>query len=319
MRIIQKLKWWIAVFAVLVGVGLANVAGVRAAGESSLTFGPTSQRISLKPGEKYRSSVIVSNPATSEGNTKFRLFVAPYTITNDPYDTSFDQINTYTQMADWITLDQTEGELKPNDNIEIGFTVEVPETAPAGGQYAAIVAQDMTNIGNGGGGNVQIANISAVASVVVADVAGQAREYGEIFENNMPTFVMNAPFVASAGVKNTGNVHTDAKSILQVWPLFSDEEIYTNEESEDNEQLVLPDTTRYFFNTWEDVPAVGIFRARQTVTIFGETAVNEKIIVVCPLWLLFIMIFLIALLLIWFATIIVKKIRKNKKSVKTEA
>ena len=48
MRIIQKLKWWIAVFAVLVGVGLANVAGVRAAGESSLTFGPTSQRISLK-------------------------------------------------------------------------------------------------------------------------------------------------------------------------------------------------------------------------------------------------------------------------------
>ena len=64
------------------------------------------------------------------------------------------------------------------------------------------------------------------------------------------------------------------------------------------------------------MPAVGIFRARQTVTIFGETAVNEKIIVVCPLWLLFIVIFLIALLLIWFVTVIVKKVRKGKDNKK---
>ena len=302
----------ICAMAAMLCTGTTYAEGVA----SSLTFGPTSQRISLKPGEEYRSSVVVSNPATSEGNLKFMLYVAPYSVANDDYDPVFDKIGTYTQMAEWITLDKTEGELSPNDNMEIGFTITVPETAPAGGQYAAIVAQDMTRFGEGGGG-VQISSIDAVASVVVADVAGQTREYGEIFENNMPTFVMSAPFVASAGVKNTGNVHTDAKSVLQIWPLFSDEEIYTNEESEDNEQLVLPDTTRYFFNTWEDVPAVGIFRARQTVTIFNETSVNEKIIVICPLWLLFIMIFLIALLLIWFVTIIIKKVRKSKaKKVK---
>lgn len=287
--------------------------------ESSLTFGPTSQRISLKPGETYRSSVIVSNPAMSENDLKFQLYVAPYSVANDDYDPVFDKVGTYTQIVDWITLDKTEGTLKPNDNMEIGFTVKVPKDVPAGGQYAAIVAQDVTSFDSANNNGVQISGISAVASVVVADVAGQTREYGEVFENNMPTFVMSAPFVASAGVKNTGNVHTDAKSVLQVWPLFSDEEIYTNEESEDNDKLVLPDTTRYFFNTWEDVPVVGIFRAKQTVTIFGETSVNEKIIVICPLWLLFIVIFLIALLLVWFVTIIIKKVRKSKdKEAKAE-
>ena len=318
MNIVRKIGMVVVAIAMLMGVCI-GVASVSAAGESSLTFGPTSQRVSLQPGEKYRSSVIVSNPATSADDTKFALFVYPYTVTNDNYDPAFDKMNTYTQIVDWITLDKTEGTLAPNDNMEIGFTIDVPEDAPAGGQYAAIVAQDMTNLENNNSGNVQIASISAVGSIVVADVAGQTREYGEIFENNMPTFVMSAPFTASAGVKNTGNVHTDAKSVLQIWPLFSGEEIYTNEESEDNEQLVLPDTTRYFFNTWEDVPVVGIFRARQTVTIFDETSVNEKIIVICPLWLLFIVIFLIVLLLIWFVTIIVRKVRKSKnKKEKTE-
>ena len=296
------------------------ISNVHAEGtESSLTFGPTSQRISLKPGETYRSSVIVSNPAMSENDLKFQLYVAPYSVANDDYDPVFDKVGTYTQIVDWITLDKTEGTLKPNDNVEIGFSVKVPEDVPAGGQYAAIVAQDVTSFDSANNNGVQISGISAVASVVVADVTGQTREYGEVFENNMPTFVMSAPFVASAGVKNTGNVHTDAKSVLQVWPLFSDEEIYTNEESEDNDKLVLPDTTRYFFNTWEDVPVVGIFRAKQTVTIFGETSVNEKIIVICPLWLLFIVIFLIALLLIWFVTVIIKKVRKSKaKEAKAE-
>ena len=314
------MKWFkIIVCAIMCGVATVSYMGnVYAEGaESSLTFGPTSQRISLKPGETYRSSVIVSNPAMSENDLKFQLYVAPYSVANDDYDPVFDKVGAYTQIVDWITLDKTEGTLKPNDNMEIGFTVKVPEDVPAGGQYAAIVAQDVTSFDSANNNGVQISGISAVASVVVADVAGQTREYGEVFENNMPTFVMSAPFVASAGVKNTGNVHTDAKSVLQVWPLFSDEEIYTNEESEDNGKLILPDTTRYFFNTWEDVPAIGIFRAKQTVTIFGETSVNEKIIVICPLWLLFIVIFLIALLLIWFVTIIVRKVRKSKaKKVK---
>lgn len=309
----------VAIIAAVCAASSIRMASAETSTTSSLTFGPTSQRVSLKPGEKYRSSVVVSNPATSTGDTKFSLYVSPYTVTNDDYDPAFDQMGTYTQIVDWIELDKTEGTLAPNTNMEIGFTVNVPEDAPAGGQYAAIVAQDMTGLDGGSNSGLQIGSISAVGSIVVADIAGQTREYGEIVENNVPSFVFNPPYTASAGVKNTGNVHTDATSILQIWPLFSDEEVYTNEESEDNAKLVLPDTTRYFFNTWADAPAMGVFRARQTVTIFGETSVNEKIIVLCPMWLLFVVIFLIALLAIWIITMIVRKVRRSKaKKTKAE-
>lgn len=316
MKTIKK----VAILILLAVMGLFVVPHGALASDAgnSLTFGPTSQRVSLRPGEKYRSSVIVSNPANSTKDTKFILYVRPYSVINEDYDPAFDQMGTYTQIVDWITLDKTEGIVAPNDNMEIGFTIQVPEDAPAGGQYAAIVAQDVTDLSDNNNG-VQIGSISAVGSIVVADVAGQTREYGEIVENSLPGFSFNAPYTTSAGVKNTGNVHTDAKSVLQIWPLFSDEEVYTNEESEDNGKLVLPDTSRYFFNTWNDAPVFGIFRARQTVTIFDETSVNEKIIVLCPMWLLFIIIFFVALILIWCVTMIVKGVRKHKaKKIKLD-
>ena len=50
-----------------------------------------------------------------------------------------------------------------------------------------------------------------------------------------------------------------------------------------------------------DLPMVGIFRAKQTVKIFGETSVVEKTIIVCPLWLLFVIVLAIVMILIWLA------------------
>ena len=86
------MKWLkIIVCAIMCGVATVSYMGnVHAEGvESSLTFGPTSQRISLKPGETYRSSVIVSNPAMSENDLKFQLYIAPYSVANDDYDDIF--------------------------------------------------------------------------------------------------------------------------------------------------------------------------------------------------------------------------------------
>ena len=42
----------------------------------------------------------------------------------------------YTQMADWITIHEPTGTLMPNEAKELSFTIEVPENAPGGGQYA---------------------------------------------------------------------------------------------------------------------------------------------------------------------------------------
>ena len=292
-------KVFISVVALTLMFGL-NINTVFAKGEASesLVFGPTSQRISLEPGETYRGSIYISNPAYSTEDAKYSLSVSPYGVSNEDYDPVFDQKTTYTQIVDWITLDETEGSVKPNEKKDIGFTINVPYNAPAGGQYATIMAQDVTYQGHSASGDVlEITNITAIGSIIAADVAGETVEKGEILENSIPSFLFTSPLTTNARVKNHGNVHTDAEYVLQVWPLFSNEEICTNEEKPDTD-VVLPDTERYHTQNC-DLPMVGIFRAKQTVKIFGETSITERTVFVCPLWLLAIVIFAIILIIMW--------------------
>lgn len=305
-------KVFISVAALTLMFGL-NINTVFAEGEASesLVFGPTSQRISLEPGETYRGSIYISNPAYSTEDAKYSLSVSPYGVSNENYDPVFDQKTTYTQIVDWITLDETEGSVKPNEKKDIGFTINVPYDAPAGGQYATIMAQDVTYQGQSASGDVlEITNITAIGSIIVADVAGETVEKGEILENSIPSFLFTSPLTTNARVKNHGNVHTDAEYVLQVWPLFSNEEICTNEEKPDTD-VVLPETEKYHTQSC-DLPAVGIFRAKQTVKIFGETSITEKMVIVCPIWLIFIILFIIFALIFYF----VAKVKARKKAAK---
>ena len=271
-------------------------------------FGPTSQEIFLKPGESYRSSVYISNPNDSMNDVKILLYVTPYNIINEQYDPSFDQETSYNQIVKWITLDQTEFVLSPNEKIDVGFTIEVPEDAPGGGQYAAIIAQNYIDGDSVNGGGVNITDVTSIGSIVVAQVAGKTKENGQIIENSIPAFLFNNKLTAVSKVKNEGNVHTKAKYTLQVWPLFSDEEICTNEE-EPTKSLIVPDTERVHIEECNQLPIVGIVRAKQTVEIFGEKSEVEKMIFVCPLWLLFLIIAAAILVIMWF----VSRIKRNKE------
>lgn len=299
MKILKKLFVGFVVLGLSALALVMNFSSVSAEDEarSSLVFGPTSQRIVLEPGESYRGSVYISNPAYSVEDARFQLSVTPYGVSNSNYDPTFSEENVYTQIVNWITLDETEGSVSPNEKKDIGFTVNVPEDAPAGGQYATIMAQDTTHLGEGVEGNVSISNITAIGSIVVADVSGETRAEGKITENKLPSFLFSSPLTATALVENNGNVHTEAEYVLQVWPLFSNEEICTNEENPDTD-LILPETEKY--HTQEcDLPAVGIFKAKQTVKIFGEVSTVEQTVFICPLWLLFIILFAIALIIMW--------------------
>ena len=111
-------------------------------------------------------------------------------------------------------------------------------------------------------------------------------------------------------VRNDGNVHTDAKYTLQVWPIFSDEEICTNEEDVTT-SLIMPETKRYHVEKC-DLPNIGMFRVKQVVKIFGEESTFEKMVIVCPVWLLFVIVFIISVVVIWF----VSRVKSRKKSIK---
>ena len=196
----------------------------------------------------------------------------------------------------------------------------MPKDAPAGGQYATIIVQDETSFGTGDGGGVAIEGTVRFASNIFAEVTGETEEKGVIVENIIPSFLLSNSLPAVSLVKNDGNVHTDAEYTLQVWPLFSDEEVCTNAEKEEGSRieggktsLIMPGTERYHTQTCY-LPSIGIYRAKQTVTIFGESSVVEKMVIFCPLWLLFLALFAIVAFVIW----IFMRFGKNGKRHKSE-
>ncbi|MBP5647699.1 hypothetical protein J6X04_00170 [Candidatus Saccharibacteria bacterium] len=314
----KKNKLLLALVAVLGGlslVGLNVFADDTGGTKFTMTISPPRQEITLIPGEVFEGTVEVSNPANAEQNLNYSVTVGSFNFGKDENgktDYSFtdvDTITSYNQIMEWITLGKESGSVAPNTTDVIPFTITVPEDAPAGGQYATIIVQNDTEENDGNSGNVTIQNEIRFAAQIIAKVGGETREKGLIIENSIPSFLFGNPLSTTSVVKNEGNVHTDAEVTLQVWPLFSSEEIYTNEEDPTTVWIV-PNTERLHVEE-RDLPMVGIFKVRQTVKIFGEESVMEKVVFVCPLWLLFIIIFAIILLIMWW-------IRKSKSQPHTK-
>ena len=313
-KITKKIILLLSVFIVSVYLW-ANKTSVYAEDMSSaMVLSPLNQKVILIPGEDYHGSIRISNPNNASQNLDYSVSVGSFSqkSTSDSIDdygeVDSETITSYNQIMDWISLESNNGSVPPNSTDIITFTINVPEDAPAGGQYATLLVRDETDYLGEGSGNVSIKNITGIASIIYAEVAGKTHERGEIIENNIPSFLLDAPLRATSMVFNDGNVHTDAEYTLQVWPMFSDEEICTNEE-EASTSLVMPETKKY--HTEEcNLPHIGIFRARQIVKIFGEESILEKIIIKCPTWLLFIIIFAIFAVVMW----LISRARLRKKS-----
>ncbi|MBQ1528169.1 hypothetical protein IIZ77_00805 [Candidatus Saccharibacteria bacterium] len=87
---------------------------------------------------------------------------------------------------------------------------------------------------------------------------------------------------------------------MQIYPLFSGEEVFANEE-EPKETWVMPEKNLYSSVTWENTPSVGIFRVIYNVEYEGVESKVDKMVIICPLWLLFLIILAIFLIIfrIW--------------------
>ena len=292
-------------FAIFGLIGLSHRAWADDNNEMTtyMTVSPMNQQIILTPGETYRGSIKISNSASSRLPLKYTISIGSFaehgdTDSPDDYGVIDTQVvSHYNQMMDWIKVDPESGEIQPNDIQIINYTIDVPQDAPAGGQYATLLVQNDTN-SDEGNGNVNIQSKFQVASIIYAEVTGETRNDGEIISNEIPHFLTSGPLRASSMVQNNGNVHTNASYTLQVWPLGSDEEICTNEE--DNTQFpVLPETRKYHVETC-NLGVVGVYRAKQTVKIFGETSEVEGIVILCPIWLMLIIVVIIAAIIGYF-------------------
>ena len=250
-------------------------------GKTHLLVSPTKQRVSIEPGTSYKGSFEVHN--SGQEDFHYTVYATPYTVLDESYSVSYDKKNQYSYVADWITFSQTEGHLDPDEEQIINFSVDVPLDAPGGGQYAAFMVETADTRGQH-----NIGVINRVGMVFYASISGETNRCANILDNKISGFLFAPPISATSLVENCGNVHGDAEYILKVWPLFSNEEIYTNEESPAS-RIVLPDTRRFYTTNWESAPGIGLFWTEHTVKIFGKTSTINRLVIIMPLWLVIVL------------------------------
>lgn len=291
---------------------------------SALSVTPMRQAISLMPGDTYTGRVTTYQQGQGDEKLHYQASIVPLTVNDEGgnYSGVFDKESSYTDIVNWVTLtngaetvnydDKIDDYAALGEEVDLVYTISVPEDARGGGHYFAVIVRTVPD--DNTSGNITIADSISIASVVYAEIAGDINIKGTIKDNNIPGFLLNPPITASFMAKNEGNTHSEITYYMQVFPLFSGEEIYTTEENPSTE-YVLPETTRYITQEWDEAPAVGIFRVRQVVyydSTDNEPSITEKIVIICPIWLLFIIIFVIFALVIYF----VMKVKGRKKTAK---
>lgn len=296
-------------FLLALMIALFGVMPVSADGEKPdyrLQISPVRLDLDLEPGTTSTGTFEVQNTGLKAYD--FVLGVDPYSVTDENYSIDSETRTAYTDIVDWITFSQNEGHVEPNQNQEITVTVTVPDDVPAGGQYAMIYAEMVRDDELESTG---VAVNHRVALLVFSEVEGNTRREGQVLETKIPTILFNPPITATSLVENTGNVHTTATYTLQVFPLFGDEEVYTNEENPAT-LTILPETQRFNSISWDGAPQLGIFRVKQTVTIFDDTQTIEKIVFLCPIWFLFLILLIIFFVVFW----LISRARSRKPSNK---
>lgn len=244
----------------------------------------------LDPGDIESGSFKIAN--TGINSFTFNVEVVPYNIIDEHYNPNYNTETNYTKLTKWISYTTDKNTLNPGESTTLNYTITTPEDAPGSGQYAAIaISIPPTNDGN-------INVVGRVAYIIYARVNGETRLEGSVLENNIPGFLLGSPVSASSLVENTGNIDFEAKYNFEVMEAFSDEEVYSNTDQE-VAYRILPETKRFINFSWDGSPQLGLFRVRQTVTVNDKVSVNEKLVFLCPIWLLFLVVFGIIFMIIW--------------------
>lgn len=278
-----------AILAIL--LTLAIIKPVSAVEYNEIQISPSkSATFELNGGDIKTGSFNVNNIGAN--TFTFAVEVTPFTITDESYNPDYNLETNYTKLSKWITYTVDKTTLNPGESAIINYTITTPEDVPGGGQYAAITAA----VASDGEGSVEITG--RVAYIVYAQVNGETRLEGSVLENNIPAFLLGMPVSASSLVENTGNVDFDAEYNFEVLEAFKDEEVYSNTD-EKVTYRILPETKRFINFTWDGSPLLGLFRVRQTVTVNGTASVSEKLVFLCPIWLLFIVVLGIIFIIIW--------------------
>lgn len=273
--------------------------------DTYISMSPTSNTLTLSPGETYTGTLTVANIGAKAFN--YELSAKPFSVTSGKYSLNYGEETAYTEISKWVTYDIKNGHLEPNSTQKVNYIINVPEKVTPGGQYVAMTATTAAkNTDNNNGAEFTIGK--SVAMILYVTIPGNLTHSGEVVENKIPQFFFDPPITVNSLISNHGNIHEDAEYTLEVRSFFGDEIVYTNAKNPVT-HTIFPESERYETIAWEQSPQLGIFKVKQTIKYLGQTSVEEKVVFICPLWLIFLIIFMIFLAFFYIRS----KVKEHKK------
>lgn len=277
---------------------------------NTFTILPMGTDVSLKAGEKVTGSITVLNQQDSKDPFTFKVTVVPYGVVGEEYDADLVTTTEQTQLANWITIENPTGTINPNESVEVNYTINVPENAPGGGQYAAIIVGSDDNSESAS----LVEYVYEMASIVYGKVEGETVHKGAITSHTVPAFSTVPEVAITAQIENEGNVHEYAKIDLTVTNFFSGEEIVSTEEAETKiAEVIMPSTRRQLINNLDNLPSLGVVTVKESISYLGENSVLEQRVIICPLWFLL----LVSCTIISIIAAIIVRVRKSRRKIKS--
>jgi len=125
-------------------------------------------------------------------------------------------------LANWINITNEPLIVPAEQVIEVPFSLNIPQNAPPGGHYAAILVSTRPFFGTNDESNLKISQV--VTSLVFAKVAGTVNELGFIRDFYTTHNLVEKPEVSfELRFENTGNVYLQPQGEIKIFNMWGEE------------------------------------------------------------------------------------------------
>lgn len=216
----------------------------QAADAYALTISPTKIEVSGDPGQTVIGEIELFN---EEGEPKTFYTSSenfePRGETGSPYF-----VGGGTGLASWITTNSSLN-IAPGERVTVPYTIQIPDSASAGGYFAAIFFGSQAPQSTDGGAEVAIGG--KVGSILLLRVNGHVEEGGGLVSFNTEPdklFASHLPLNFVYRLNNTGGDQVIPRGEIVVTNTFGG--VVENLLANKNEGSVLPNSTRRFDVSW---------------------------------------------------------------------
>lgn len=260
----------------------------------------------LSPGETYHDTIDIENNNDEVATISLEPRPLSYVPMDGDYVPDYRTQTAHSALSKWINFPEgLQYDIAPGETIAIGYEFTVPKDAVSGTQSTAVLIHAATKGEKESGSGVS-AEISFGYTIHINIDGADLKKEGEVVSWEATGFTFSPPLRLSSVIENTGNMSFKMTHDLAIYDLFNSKDpVFTDSTKSE----VLPASKRAVFEYWNEAPQLGIFNIKETISFLDKSYEYSKTIIVCPLWLIILVLAFLASLIV----LIVQRSRASKK------